>query len=119
MKVPPPVPRWQSLTWPFREDVWLAMLMGIFISGPLLYTLSRNSAHRLVKSREATLSPVAADKLSASSRYACPRTIKLGAQHRRQPPDCRQFVAVYHDIRDILLLQSYRLPDRHSPAFSD
>ncbi|KAK4312779.1 hypothetical protein Pmani_015793 [Petrolisthes manimaculis] len=117
MKVPPEVPRWQSLTWPFREDVWLAMLMGIFISGPLLYTLSRNSAHR--QSREATLSPVAAVKLSTSSRYAFPRTIKPGAEHRRRPPCCRQFMAVYHDIRDILFLQSYRLPDRHSPAFSD
>lgn len=47
VKVPPPLPRWQAMSWPFRKDTWLAILLGLFTSGPLLYVVARYSAARL------------------------------------------------------------------------
>ncbi|KAK3865457.1 hypothetical protein Pcinc_028940 [Petrolisthes cinctipes] len=47
MKVPPPMPRWQAISWPFRGDTWLAILIGLFICGPVLYVVASFSAMRV------------------------------------------------------------------------
>ncbi|XP_071514397.1 ionotropic receptor 21a-like [Panulirus ornatus] len=39
----PPLPRWQSLAFPFHKWTWLAVFMGIIVSGPLLFLLARAS----------------------------------------------------------------------------
>ncbi|XP_042213450.1 ionotropic receptor 21a-like [Homarus americanus] len=40
----PPLPRWQALAYPFQGITWLAILIGLIISGPVLYLLARGSA---------------------------------------------------------------------------
>ncbi|KAK4326020.1 hypothetical protein Pmani_003443 [Petrolisthes manimaculis] len=47
MKVPPPMPRWQAISWPFRGETWLTILIGFFICGPILYVVAFYSAARV------------------------------------------------------------------------
>ncbi|XP_071518339.1 ionotropic receptor 21a-like [Panulirus ornatus] len=39
----PPLPHWQALAFPFHQWTWLAVLVGIIVSGPLLFLLARAS----------------------------------------------------------------------------
>ncbi|XP_071518325.1 ionotropic receptor 21a-like [Panulirus ornatus] len=39
----PPLPQWQSLAFPFHQWTWLAVLVGLTLSGPLLFLLARAS----------------------------------------------------------------------------
>ncbi|XP_071514367.1 ionotropic receptor 21a-like [Panulirus ornatus] len=43
IRVEPPLPHWQSLAFPFHQWTWLAVLVGLIVSGPLLYLLARGS----------------------------------------------------------------------------
>ncbi|MPC35685.1 hypothetical protein E2C01_029114 [Portunus trituberculatus] len=36
----PPLPRWQALAFPFQWDTWVAILLGLVVSGPLLHLLA-------------------------------------------------------------------------------
>ncbi|KAK8400201.1 hypothetical protein O3P69_003120 [Scylla paramamosain] len=36
----PPLPRWQALSFPFQWGTWIAILVGLLVSGPLLYVLT-------------------------------------------------------------------------------
>ncbi|XP_071518019.1 ionotropic receptor 21a-like [Panulirus ornatus] len=36
----PPLPHWQALAFPFHQWTWLAVLVGIIVSGPLLFLLA-------------------------------------------------------------------------------
>ncbi|XP_071515148.1 ionotropic receptor 21a-like [Panulirus ornatus] len=36
-RMEPPLPRWQALAFPFHKWTWLAIFVGLIISGPLLY----------------------------------------------------------------------------------
>ncbi|XP_063863963.1 glutamate receptor ionotropic, kainate 5-like isoform X2 [Scylla paramamosain] len=36
----PPLPRWQALAFPFQWDTWVAILLGLVMSGPLLHLLA-------------------------------------------------------------------------------
>ncbi|XP_071547440.1 ionotropic receptor 21a-like isoform X2 [Panulirus ornatus] len=38
---PPPLPRWQRIIYPFQMETWLALLVGIVVSGPVLQGLAR------------------------------------------------------------------------------
>ncbi|XP_071538858.1 glutamate receptor ionotropic, delta-2-like [Panulirus ornatus] len=40
------LPRWQSLGLPFRLTTWLTVLLGLVISGPVLYCLAKPSVSR-------------------------------------------------------------------------
>ncbi|XP_071514549.1 ionotropic receptor 21a-like [Panulirus ornatus] len=39
----PPLPHWQALAFPFHQWTWLAVLVGLIISGPLLFLLAWSS----------------------------------------------------------------------------
>ncbi|XP_071518321.1 glutamate receptor U1-like [Panulirus ornatus] len=39
----PPLPQWQSLAFPFHQWTWLAVLVGLIVSGPLLFLMARAS----------------------------------------------------------------------------
>ncbi|XP_071524374.1 ionotropic receptor 21a-like [Panulirus ornatus] len=39
----PPLPRWQALAFPFQGQTWLAILVGLITSGPVLYLLASGS----------------------------------------------------------------------------
>ncbi|XP_071539261.1 ionotropic receptor 21a-like [Panulirus ornatus] len=39
-RVEPPLPHWQALAYPFHKWTWLAVLVGLIVSGPLLYLLA-------------------------------------------------------------------------------
>ncbi|KAK4308279.1 hypothetical protein Pmani_020032 [Petrolisthes manimaculis] len=39
-RVEPPVPRWQAPSFPFHPWTWLAILVGIFLSGPILFVVA-------------------------------------------------------------------------------
>ncbi|XP_050714211.1 ionotropic receptor 93a-like [Eriocheir sinensis] len=36
----PPLPRWLALSFPFHWGTWIAILVGLLVSGPLLYVLT-------------------------------------------------------------------------------
>ncbi|KAK3876189.1 hypothetical protein Pcinc_019010 [Petrolisthes cinctipes] len=38
-RVEPPLPRWQALAFPFHPWTWLAFLVGLILSGPILFLL--------------------------------------------------------------------------------
>lgn len=40
----PPLPRWQALAFPFHPWTWLAILVGLIVSGPVLALLARASS---------------------------------------------------------------------------
>ncbi|KAK3874143.1 hypothetical protein Pcinc_020903 [Petrolisthes cinctipes] len=40
-RVEPPLPRWQALAFPFHPWTWLAILVGLILSGPILFLLVR------------------------------------------------------------------------------
>ncbi|XP_071518327.1 probable glutamate receptor [Panulirus ornatus] len=42
-RMEPPLPHWQSLAFPFHQWTWLAVLVGLIVSGPLLFLLARAS----------------------------------------------------------------------------
>ncbi|KAK3876187.1 hypothetical protein Pcinc_019008 [Petrolisthes cinctipes] len=39
-RVEPPVPRWQAPSFPFHPWTWLAFLVGIIVSGPILFVVA-------------------------------------------------------------------------------
>lgn len=39
----PPLPRWQALAFPFHQWTWLAILVGLVVSGPVLCLLASAS----------------------------------------------------------------------------
>ncbi|KAK4308281.1 hypothetical protein Pmani_020034 [Petrolisthes manimaculis] len=39
-RVEPPVPRWQAPSFPFHPWTWLAILVGIILSGPILFVVA-------------------------------------------------------------------------------
>ncbi|XP_071518316.1 probable glutamate receptor [Panulirus ornatus] len=43
IRVEPPLPHWQALAFPFHQWTWLAVLVGLIASGPVLYLLARGS----------------------------------------------------------------------------
>nr|XP_027229188.1 glutamate receptor ionotropic, delta-2-like [Penaeus vannamei] len=52
---PPPLPRWQRILYPFQLSTWVAFLVGLLLSGPILCFLARvwdvrNEEHRGLKS---------------------------------------------------------------------
>ncbi|KAK3887601.1 hypothetical protein Pcinc_008305 [Petrolisthes cinctipes] len=49
LRVPPPIPRWQSPSWPFRSDTWITLAVGLILSGPVIYVLAYVSAKSLGK----------------------------------------------------------------------
>lgn len=38
---PPPLPRWQRILYPFQLSTWVAFLVGLLLSGPVLCFLAR------------------------------------------------------------------------------
>ncbi|XP_068201687.1 glutamate receptor ionotropic, kainate 2-like [Palaemon carinicauda] len=40
----PPLPRWQALAFPFQGTTWLAILVGLIVSGPVLFFLGWGSS---------------------------------------------------------------------------
>lgn len=38
-RVEPPLPRWQSLAFPFNTWTWLAILVGLILTGPVFFLL--------------------------------------------------------------------------------
>lgn len=40
-RMEPPLPLWQSLGLPFQLATWLAILAGLLLSGPVLFSLAR------------------------------------------------------------------------------
>ncbi|XP_037783475.1 glutamate receptor ionotropic, delta-1-like [Penaeus monodon] len=52
---PPPLPRWQRILYPFQLSTWVAFLVGLLLSGPVLCFLARawdvrNEEHSSIKS---------------------------------------------------------------------
>ncbi|XP_076040830.1 ionotropic receptor 21a-like [Oratosquilla oratoria] len=45
-RMPAPLPRWQSLALPFRLETWLSILVGLVLSGLVLFVLARLSPHQ-------------------------------------------------------------------------
>ncbi|XP_071514380.1 ionotropic receptor 21a-like [Panulirus ornatus] len=43
IRVEPPLPQWQSLSFPFNQWTWLAVLVGLIVTGPLLFLFARGS----------------------------------------------------------------------------
>ncbi|KAK3876185.1 hypothetical protein Pcinc_019006 [Petrolisthes cinctipes] len=43
-RVEPPLPRWQALAFPFHPWTWLAILVGLILSGPILFLLAAASS---------------------------------------------------------------------------
>lgn len=42
-RVEPPVPRWQAPSFPFHPWTWLAIIVGIVVSGPILFIVANLS----------------------------------------------------------------------------
>ncbi|KAK7078851.1 hypothetical protein SK128_026464 [Halocaridina rubra] len=43
-RVEPPLPHWMSLALPFQTTAWIASMIGLIITGPILYLIARASA---------------------------------------------------------------------------
>ncbi|XP_071532715.1 glutamate receptor ionotropic, kainate 2-like [Panulirus ornatus] len=41
IRTEPPLPRWQSPGLPYRMETWLAILMGLILSGPVIWLVAR------------------------------------------------------------------------------
>ncbi|XP_071522154.1 ionotropic receptor 21a-like isoform X2 [Panulirus ornatus] len=46
VRVSPPLPRWHAPSWPFRGQTWLTILVGLLLTGPVLYCLARPQVTR-------------------------------------------------------------------------
>ncbi|KAK4308273.1 hypothetical protein Pmani_020026 [Petrolisthes manimaculis] len=44
-RVEPPLPRWQALAFPFHPWTWLAILVGVILSGPILFLMAAASGY--------------------------------------------------------------------------
>ncbi|KAK3876182.1 hypothetical protein Pcinc_019003 [Petrolisthes cinctipes] len=77
-RVEPPLPRWQALAFPFHPWTWLAILVGVILSGPILFLLAAASGYCGRWARhEAELPPPPPAEGSWVSYLCCITLVKL------------------------------------------